>query len=99
MYGHSAYKPCTKSICPCLNRVMPVANVRFPPPLSPEIIILPGSMAKASAWATSQCKPDTQSFSPAGKGATSGAEDGLTALRKSTMATATPFAAIMRPQA
>ena len=36
---------------------------------------------------------------PGGKGATSGAEDAVRALRKSTMATATPRAAMIRPQA
>ena len=40
---------------------------------------------------------DTQSFSPAGNGATSGADDGVRQLRKSTMATATPWSAMMRP--
>ena len=43
--------------------------------------------------------PDTQSLSPAGKGATSGADDGSRALRKSTMATATPWPAMICPQA
>jgi len=56
------------------------------------------SIPSSSAWATTQRKPDTQSSRPAGYGATSGAEDGVTQLRKSTMTTATPFPAISRPQ-
>ena len=36
-------------------------------------------------------KPDTQSFKPAGKGATSGAVEGHIAFRKSTIATPTPL--------
>jgi hypothetical protein len=43
-------------------------------------------------------KPETQSLGPAGNGATSGSEEGKSALRKSTMATATPFVAIILPQ-
>jgi hypothetical protein len=42
-------------------------------------------------------RPETQSFRPAGNGATSGTEDGTTALRKSTMTTATPFPAMSFP--
>ena len=44
------------------------------------------------------CSPDTQSFSPAGNGATSGAEEATTQLRKSTMTTATPLAAMSLAQ-
>ena len=43
--------------------------------------------------------PDTQSSSPAGYGATSGAELGVMAFRKSTIATVTPCAAMIFPQA
>ena len=43
--------------------------------------------------------PDKQSLSPAGKGATSGADEGTTQLRKSGITTATPLAAMIRPQA
>jgi hypothetical protein len=40
-----------------------------------------------------------QSFRPAGNGAISGTAEGCTELRNSTMATATPLAAIMRQRA
>ena len=56
------------------------------------------STPSSSAWAASHLNPLTQSFRPAGNGSTSGAEDGVTQLRKSTMATATPWLAIRRPQ-
>ena len=56
-------------------------------------------MPNSSAWEINQCSPDTQSFNPAGYGAISGADDGITQLRKSTIATATPWFAIIRPQA
>ena len=55
-------------------------------------------MARWAALAMTHLRPETQSFRPAGKGATSGTEDGTTALRKSTMTTATPLAATSFPQ-
>ena len=57
-----------------------------------------GSIPISAAWATTQRRPETQSFNPAGKGATSGAEEATTQLRKSTMTTATPLAAISLAQ-
>ena len=78
---------------------MPVAKARLPPPLSPAMMIRPTSTFSFSAFAASQYRPLTQSFKPAGNGATSGAEDGVSALRKSTIATATPRPAMTRPQA
>ena len=57
------------------------------------------SMLSVAAFACTHLRPDTQSFSPAGNGATSGTDDGESALRKSTMATATPCAAMIFPQA
>ena len=62
-------------------------------------MILAGSMPSALALACTHFRPETQSFSPAGNGATSGADDARMALRKSTMATATPSAAMILPQA
>ena len=56
-----------------------------------------GSMPSSSACACTHFRPDTQSFRPAGNGATSGADDGVTQLRKSTIATATPWLAMIRP--
>ena len=55
-------------------------------------------MPRSPAWAATQRRPDTQSFRPAGKGATSGADEAVTQLRKSTMTTTTPFAAMCLPQ-
>jgi hypothetical protein len=55
-------------------------------------------MPSSSAWAMTNFSPDTQSLRPAGKGATSGADDGVWQFRKSTMATATPWWAMIRPQ-
>ena len=49
-------------------------------------------------WPTTHFSPDTQSLSPAGNGATSGTDDGTTELRKSTITTATPLAAMILPQ-
>ena len=72
---------------------------RLPPPLSPAITMRAGSMFSAAALASVQWKPETQSLSPAGNGATSGADEGRSALRKSTITTATPWAAMIRPQA
>ena len=57
----------------------------------------PGSMPSSSAPATMKRRPDTQSFSPAGNGATSGEDDGVVQLRKSIIATATPCWAMIRP--
>ena len=61
-------------------------------------MIRAGSMARSAALATTHFRPETQSLRPAGNGATSGTEDATTALRKSTMTTATPFAAMIFPQ-
>ena len=57
-----------------------------------------GSIPSSPACSTTQCRPDTQSLRPAGNGATSGADDATTQLRKSTMTTATPLAAMSLPQ-
>ena len=57
----------------------------------------PGSMSSAGACVATQRSPETQSFRPAGNGATSGADDGTSELRKSTITTATPLAAISLP--
>ena len=56
-------------------------------------------MPSPLAFATTHFKPDTQSLRPAGNGPISGTEDGVSALRKSTIATATPRAAMILPQA
>ena len=72
--------------------------MRLPPPLSPATTIRVGSMPKSAACPATQRKPDTQSFRPAGKGATSGDEEAATQLRKSTMTTTTPLAAMCLPQ-
>jgi hypothetical protein len=73
---------------------MPTAKVRLPPPLSPAMMMRFGSMARLVALACTHLRPEMQSFKPAGNGAISGTEEGCTELRKSTMATATPLAAI-----
>ena len=73
--------------------------IRFPPPLSPAITICPLSIFKSSEFSCTHLIPDTQSLSPAGNGATSGAEEAHMQFLKSTMATATPFLAIHLPQA
>ena len=96
MYGQSAYRPLISATSPSRNNRSPVASVRFPPPLSPATTIWPASTPSRPASAATQRTAETQSVKPAGNGATSGAEDGTTALRKSTIATATPQAAIMR---
>ena len=75
-----------------------MAKVRFPPPLSPATTIRAGSIPSSAAWAAVQRRPDTQSLRPAGKGATSGADEGVRQLRKSTITTATPLAAMSFPQ-
>src|SRR5580692_3837735 len=98
MYGHSAYRPLTSPRSPSRLSFRPVASVRLPPPLSPATMIRAGSMPRRSALATTHLSPDTQSSSPAGNGATSGTDDGDTQLRKSTMTTATPLAAMIFPQ-
>ena len=70
----------------------------MPPPLSPATTIRSGSMFSLAALAFTHFSPETQSFRPAGKGSTSGAEEAVRQLRKSTMATATPMEAMIRPQ-
>ena len=77
----------------------PVAKVRFPPPLSPAITIFSLSIFKSSEFSCTHLIPDTQSLSPAGKGATSGAEEAHMQFLKSTIATAIPCLAIHLPQA
>jgi len=54
-------------------------------------------MPSCSALPTTHLSPETQSFNPAGNGATSGTDEAATELRKSTMTTATPLAAISFP--
>ena len=60
--------------------------------------VLPGTSSALTLEAT-RFKPETQSLRPAGNGPISGTEDGVSALRKSTIATATPRAAMILPQA
>ena len=98
MNGAIAYRPLIRPSSPSRLSFSPVAGVRFPPSLSPATITWPASIASRAALAMTHFRPDTQSFRPAGNGATSGTEDGTTALRKSTMTTATPLAAISLPQ-
>src|SRR5262245_55871358 len=81
MYGQSAYRPRIRSSAPSRFSRRPVASVRFPPPLSPAMMIRLGSMPSLPLLAASHLTPDTQSLSPAGYGATSGADDGVSALR------------------
>ena len=57
------------------------------------------SIPRVPAFSDSHFTPDTQSFRPAGKGSTSGTEEGESALRKSIIATATPWAAMILPHA
>ena len=71
----------------------------MPPPLSPATITRVGSIPSIAALAITHFRPDTQSFRPAGYGATSGTADGKIALRNSTIATATPPWAIIFPHA
>jgi hypothetical protein len=97
MNGAIAYRPLIRPSSPSRLSFSPVARARFPPPLSPATITRPGSMARRPALAITHFRPETQSFSPAGNGATSGTEDGTIALRKSTMTTATPLAAMSFP--
>ena len=97
MYGQSAYKPEIFSMSPSFNIFIPVAKVRLPPPLSPATTMRLGSTPNDDAFATTHLTPDTQSFRPAGKGATSGNDDGDTALRNSTITTTTPLAASSLP--
>src|ERR1700727_1213783 len=94
MYGHIAYRPLMRPRSPSCLSLRPVARVRLPPPLSPATTMRAGSMPSCAALATTHFSPDTQSLSPAGKGATSGTDEGTTQLRKSTITTATPFAAL-----
>ena len=68
---------------------MPVAKVKFPPPLSPATTILVLSILKDSLFSCNHSTPEIQSFSPAGNGATSLTEEGIVAFLKSTIATAT----------
>ncbi len=77
---------------------MPVARVRLPPPLSPATTMRLVSTPSAAALACTHFSPDTQSFRPAGYGATSGTDDGDTALRKSTITTTTLRLAMFFPQ-
>src|SRR6202012_5769470 len=81
MYGHSAYRPLTRPRSPSCLSLRPVARVRLPPPLSPATTMRPGSVPRCAALAAVHFRPDTQSLSPAGNGATSGAEVGETELR------------------
>src|ERR1700761_708005 len=98
MYGHSAYRPRTSPRSPSCFSFKPRARVRLPPPLEPETVIRAGSIPRRAALAAVHFNPDTQSLSPAGNGATSGTDDGETELRKSTITTATPLAAMSLPQ-
>src|SRR5215472_2903458 len=98
MYGHSAYRPLIRPSSPSCLSLRPVASVRLPPPLSPATTTRAGSIARCPALATTHFSPDTQSLRPAGNGATSGTDEGATALRKSTITTATPLAAMILPQ-
>src|ERR1700761_7582904 len=98
MYGHSAYRPLISPRSPSRLSLRPVARVRLPPPLSPATTMRAGLMPRWPALATVHFSPDTQSLSPAGNGATSGTDDGDTELRKSTITTATPLAAMSLPQ-
>src|SRR6185437_13926368 len=98
MYGHSAYRPLIRPRSPSCLSLRPVASVRLPPPLSPATTTRPGSMLSCPALATVHFRPDTQSLRPAGNGATSGTDDATTELRKSTITTATPSAAMSFPQ-
>src|SRR5262252_1964168 len=97
MYGHSAYRPLTTPRSPSRLSLKPIASVRLPPPLSPATIMRAGSIPRDPALAETHFRPETQSFSPAGNGATSGTDDGVTELRKSTITTATPLAAMSLP--
>src|SRR5215467_6523269 len=97
MYGHSAYMPLMRPRSPSRFSFSPVARVRLPPPLSPATMMRDESMPRCSAFAATHLRPETQSFSPAGNGATSGTDDGVTLLRKSTITTATPLAAMSFP--
>src|ERR1700760_2064245 len=99
MYGQSAYRPRTSPRSPSCLSLSPRARVRLPPPLEPDTVMRSGSIPRCAALAAVHFSPDTQSLSPAGNGATSGTDDGETELRKSTMTTATPLAAMSRPQA
>src|ERR1700722_8199489 len=81
MNGAIAYSPLIRPSSPSRFSISPVARVRFPPPLSPATITRPGSTPSRAALAMTHFRPETQSFSPAGKGATSGTEDGTTALQ------------------
>src|SRR5215469_10027887 len=98
MYGHSAYRPLIRPSSPPCFSLRPVASVRLPPPLSPATMTRAGSILSSPALAMTHFNPDAQSLSPAGNGATSGTDDGVTELRKSTMTTATPLAAMILPQ-
>ena len=91
--------PLTMPISPSCKSFMLVARVRLPPPLSPATMRRDGSMPRLSAFAATHLRPDTQSLRPAGKGATSGTDEGDSAFLKSTIATATPCAAMILPQA
>ena len=53
----------------------PVASVRLPPPLSPATIRWSTSIPSSPACSRTHFSPATQSFSPAGNGATSGADE------------------------
>src|SRR3546814_19992219 len=85
--------PLIKLTSPSSSSLIPVANVRLPPPLSPATTILSASIPSALALRLTHLSPETQALRPAGNGAISGADDGRRALRKSTIATATPRAA------
>ena len=98
MYGRSAYRPLMRPRSPSCLSLRPVTRVRFPPPLSPATTIRSASTFKLAALATNHFSPDMQSLSPAGNGGTSGTEEGTIEFLKSTMTTATPFAAMSLPQ-
>ena len=84
---------------PSRNSLRPVARVRFPPPLSPATMTRDALMPNSAAFPATHFRPETQSLRPAGNGSISGTEEGVSALRKSTIATATPRAAMILPQA
>src|SRR5580692_4503889 len=97
MYGHSAYRPLMRPRSPSRFSWRPVASVRLPPPLSPLTMTRAGSMPYFAALVTVHRSPDTQSLSPAGKGATSGSAEGTSELRNSTITTTTPLDAMILP--
>ena len=90
MYGHSAYSPRTSPDVAVAQQPHAGGERQIPAAaLTGDDDAVRVDAELRAACSTVQRTPATQSFSPAGNGSTSGADDGVRQLRKSIIATAT----------